>query len=321
MKLLLTLLISIGANCFCVAQEQEHLEPSERKFQSLVREPLTLYKGFFRGGVTVLFSTIDQMFDADGNKVPLYGNGSARQWVYQPFLQYGFTDRLQAEISIPYVNAQLAQSVQFEFPVWDSIYTQRWTRKTHGLGDVDLIVSYQFIEGTQTKPGVAVVVTGTLPTGEKNPKSVNKDNPLEYDAAPGYGEYAVQGQVRLRKIMFPFAYNLFVGYKHFFPGEKILQAGDTKERSFKSGDMVSFSGAFNMHLNNWIVFRNLADIYLFQASEADEVKGEKSKLFTYTAGLSFQLKQFRLDQIATVPLLGSNSGADVGYAFIIMYTF
>jgi hypothetical protein len=321
MKSLLLALIFVGANGLALAQEQEHLEPSERKFQSLVREPLTIYKGFFRGGVTVLFSTIDHMFDNDGNRIPLLGNANAKQWTYSPFLQYGITDRFQVEVMAPYVSGRLQQSVQYKIPGVDSVFVKHWTRKTQGIGDLDVALSYQLIEGSSTNPGVSLVVTGTLPTGEKNPKNVNEDNPAEHDAAPGYGEYAINSQLRFRKVMFPFSFNVFASYKHFFPGKKIMEAGDTQERPFKSGDIVSFSGALYMHLNNWIVFRNLAEVYIHQASEVDEIKGDDGHAFIYTGGLSFQLKQFRLDQIATVPILGRNAGAEIGYAFNVMYTF
>jgi hypothetical protein len=128
-------------------------------------------------------------------------------------------------------------------------------------------------------------------------------------------------QLRFRKIQYPFAYNFFVGYKYCFPGEKILVAGDTEDRPFQSGASFHVSSSFNMHLNSWIVFRNFADVSFYEGSEMDEVKGEKTRAFNYTPGLSFQLKQFRLDQIVTFPIAGKNAGADVSYSFIVLYTF
>jgi hypothetical protein len=116
----------------------------------------------------------------------------------------------------------------------------------------------------------------------------------------GAGESSVNPLLRLRKVRYPFSYSIFGCYQVFFGGEKLLDATDTEEKPFKSGSNFSAGGYFNFHLNDWIAIRNSVDYFFSLRDEYDGVEEEEdSWVFQYYPGISFQIKQFRIDQAVT----------------------
>jgi hypothetical protein len=305
---------------FANAQVQEQLTPAELKQKTIVTEPQTMYKGFFRAGVGLNYSTIDKIFDDKGDRVSLESNIWANSWFMQTFLMYGITNRLQVEVLIPYKFEQIYQSLAFEAPDQGQVGVTKWKTKGSGLGDLSATASYQLITETETRPSFTAYVTGTLPTGEKNPTNIK--NEREYDRPVGAGEASVNTLLRLRKVRYPFSYSIFGSYQVYFGGEKLLDATDTEEKPFKSGSNFSAGGYFNFHLNDWIAIRNSVDYFFSLRDEYDGVEEEEdSWVFQYYPGISFQIKQFRIDQAVTVPLFGKLSSADASYIVILQYTF
>jgi hypothetical protein len=304
------------------SQVQEQLSPTQKKYRSVVTEPLTMYKGFVRAGFSGAYGVIDKIFQADGSRSAIGGNIVASSWQYSAFVQYGFTDRLQAEVQIPYTNEILSQTFRFEIPSWDSAFVQQQKTRGRGFSDLNMTMAYQLLAPENRKSFLGVFVTTVFPTGKKNPYDIDPKNSNNYSRPTGSGEFAMNTQLRYRKIAYPFSYNLFASYKMFFGGMKILDAGDKEERSFKSGNYFSVSGSFNMHLNNWIVFKNFVDTYFFSPGEVEGVaSGENSWALMYYPGFSFQMKRFRLDQVITFPLAGKLTSADVSYIMMVQYTF
>jgi hypothetical protein len=245
----------------------------------------------------------------------------ASSFTFTGYAQYGFSDRLQAEIQMPYTNQRQSQTVLFEVPRLDSAFVQYWRTKSVGFGDLDMTVAYQLLAPAARKSFLGIFITTTLPTGRKNPTDIDPKNPRNYSRPTGSGEVAVLTQFKYRKIMYPFSYNLFISYKTYFGGSKVLDPEDTKEKPFKSSNYFSTSGSFNMHLNNWIVFKNFLDTYFFGPGETDGKEGQSSWALYYYPGFSFQLKRFRLDQTIVIPLAGKLTGADISYAIACQYTF
>ena len=313
----LCLLFHVPAWC----QVQEQLSPTEKKYLSVVTEPLTLYKGFLRVGFTSAYGVIDKIFQEDGSRESIQGNIIGNSWGMSAFVRYGVTDQLEVEVSVPYRIESIYQTVKFELPGIDTAFVQQWNTRSNSFGDIDLLVSYRFLQETERRPAAGVFIAATIPTAEKNPTNIDPENPGNYTKPNGYGEVSVLTQLKLRKINFPFSYNLFLGYKTYFGGTRLLDPEDTEERPFKSGNYMNAAASFNTHLNNWIVFKNFLDVTFKQPDEEDGVLGQRSWVLFYYPGLSFQIKRFRLDQTILLPVMGKLYSADVSYIMAVQFLF
>jgi hypothetical protein len=303
-----------------MAQVQEQLTPTELKQKTIVTEPQTLYKGFFRAGVAFNYGTIDKIFTLEGKRESLASNIWANSWFVQSFLMYGISDRFQVEVIIPYRFQQIYQSFRIEAPDYDLVETQRWKTKSTGLSDLSIMAAYQLIPEKNVTPSQTLFVTANLPTGEKN--FTNIKNQREFSPPAGAGEASLVAVYRLRKVSYPFAYSAFVSYQHFFGGSKLLDPLDTQEKPFRSGSNYSVGGYINFHLNEWIAIRNSGDYFFSVRDEYDGVQEENDSWgIQYYPGLSFQLKQFRVDQAVNVPITGKLASADPSYFIIVQYTF
>lgn len=321
MKILFVAIVLVFVNTLSRAQVQEQLSPTEKKYQSVVTEPLTIYKGYFRAGLAGWFTFVNKIFTDKGKRVLVDNNGGGTSMALHTSIQYGITDRLQAELLVPYVRQTLTLSSVYEFPGADTAYQVSHRSLINGLDDLDVAMMYQIIPGNFKKPFLGIGVTATLPTGEKNPSKVDPKNPNNFTAPPGSGEFSLLTQVRFRKITFPFSYNMFLGCKVNFGGAKLIRQTDTKETPFKSGNRLNMGGSFNLHLNNWIIFKNFTELNFLGPGTIGTEKGSDAWLLTYYPGLSFQIKNFRIDQSIVFPVKGKSILADPVYILSVYSTF
>jgi hypothetical protein len=316
---LIVLILSASAGK-SAAQVHEEFTPTERKQLTVVTEPQTLYKGFLRSGISSNYSTIDKVFAVDGKRESLPSNIWADSWNVAVSLMYGISNRLQADISLPYRYSQIYQSVRQEAPEISSVQTKKWSQTINGLGDISATAAFQLITEEDRRPSQTIFASVRLPTGEKNPRDVK--NEFEYSPGPGSGEAAMDMTYRLRKTHYPYVYSFYVSYQHFFGGKKLLHPTDNLERLFKSGSNVSFGGYYIIHLNDWIALRNSIDSFFSYADTYDKtIEENNSWVIQCFPGLNFQISQFRIAQGVTVPLWGSFAAADPNYTVILQYTF
>ena len=59
-----------------MAQVEEQVLPTDLKQQTIITQPVTLYKGFLRVGFTGTYGVIDRIFTEDGDKVYAPENGT-----------------------------------------------------------------------------------------------------------------------------------------------------------------------------------------------------------------------------------------------------
>ena len=311
-KWIYIVIILLFGTAVSFAQTEEEVLPAERKQLTIITEPFTLYKGFFRAGVALQYSALYKIFDEEGNRV-LISNASGRSWTSLLILQYGITDRIQVAADLPYQTQDLFLSFRAELP--GEIVQFKLEGSGSGIGDASIGVSYQLLTETITRPSVKVTATGIIPTGEKNPTELT-------DFPVGSGHYALDVALSLRKISYPFSYSAFTSYKLNMSGAKQFDFGGP-ETSFNDGDLLTISAAFNFHMNEWLALTN--DFYYFY-SFADEENGQvvpdtKSWTVQYTPRLSFQIKRLRVNQVIQIPLFGKLSGADPGFILIVQYVF
>ncbi|MBL7851544.1 MAG: transporter [Cyclobacteriaceae bacterium] len=304
---------------------QEQLLPSEKKQQTVVTEPASLYKGFFRAGVAGYFGTVDKYFDASGNKTYFPGNIWGSTYGISMSALYGITDRFQASVSIPYMGSSASQYVLFQIPSTDptrpdSLPTVRYLRKSSGFGDISVGLKYQIATETASRPAVMVYAEATIPTGEKNPTNVI--DARNYTPPVGDGEFKLNVGVGIRKVMYPISYSVFVDYMKKFGGTKIHEPGEA-EIPFKSSDFMDVIASFNFHLNDWIAVMNEVSYfyYLNNGTFNNQPVDAPTYLLQYTPRVSFQIKRLRLNEGVLIPLAGQTASADISFMLLVQYTF
>ncbi|MEX1240712.1 MAG: transporter [Cyclobacteriaceae bacterium] len=323
MKKCLIILFFLSVHGWCVAQVQEQVSPAERKQQTIVTEPVTLYKGFFRTGLATWYNVIDKIF-LDSKKQSQPGNIWGSAFSFSLYGQYGISDRLMAEVLIPYTRDDIYQSVVYEVPLdfnEEYIYPRKWKTQANGLGDVDLTLAYQLLQETVSRPALAVFVTTTFPTGEKNVVDNDDDDINTFSRPTGQGEFALNTVLRLRQVKYPFSYSVSASYKYRTESTKVITVGQPAVK-YRNGNLIDVTGSFNFHVNDWIAFKNIVDVVqVGQDTQDGEKIGEKGWLLQYLPGISFQLKRLRFDQGVMIPVKGDNVAADPGYILIVQYTF
>lgn len=304
------------------AQVEEIINPSDLKQQTIITEPQTLRKGYFRTGAGAFFIMTDRLFDNEGNKSYALGtNAYSKTWTYFADLQYGITDWFQASITVPFSNNQYFVSGRLIHPGVDSDTTISYKVKGRGLSDVDAGLRLRILKEDEIKPSLTLGAYVTIPTGKKNPHNIKND--LEYDQPTGSGHYSLSFDLRLKKIVYPYSFTLYAFYFHNFEGEKQFFPDEDPIR-FKNADHGGLSGALGIHLNDWIALINDVGFNKHGQSKYYYAVTETSDggwTLEYQPAIYFQIRRFRLFEVVQIPLWGKNTGADPVYFLNIQYMF
>jgi hypothetical protein len=235
---------------------------------------------------------------------------------------YGITDRIQVKTTIPFQFDQIKQLYFLTDPLVSETYTRISEERNHGLSDLDVSLAYQVVEETGQLPSITTSAILTLPTGRKSPSNIVMDSLYEkFDGSTGSGEFALKADLRVRKIFYPFSFELFTNLDYSFGGEKIFFPGESL-KSFKSGMIFTTQTGINFHLNDWICMTN--DIFYIRFGK-DQVEGELDETTRWQAmwvpSIHFQFKQLRLAQAYSIPLAGRNHMANHTYYIVASYVF
>lgn len=293
--------------------------PSEIKQLTAVTEPATLYKGFFRAGLIYEHFTAKKIFDQDGNKIILEGNGLAQTRALYMSLQYGITKRIQVNLLLPYNMDVIQQSVIYEDPLGGIKQTLTWDQKGYGLGDISLGVFGQILRENATLPSITARLTYTHPSGKKDPSNI-EDN-FNYDLPTGRGEPVMSLDLQLRKVMYPYSLVFMASTDLKLGGEKIFTPGG-EATEFRGGNVISLQGGIHFLLNDWLSMGNdLTYVSLGESEIGGEKQDDAGYGFAYQPYFHFQVKQFRLVQSMLVNLKGKNYTASPSYLLIVQYIF
>jgi len=322
MKKVFLLIISSFIISNITGQVEQMIIPSDLKQQTIITEPATLRKGFFRIGIVNSWGAVDRIFDESGKRSYLMGsNGWGTSWSCELDLQYGITDRIQVTAQLPYKRDKIYYAAELIAPGYDSSLVQYYKTTGNGLGDISLAASYQIIQENERRPSLVTKLFVTLPTGRKNPTNI--ENSREYDMPTGYGETTLDFHLQARKIFYPYSVTVYTAYKYHFKGEKIFNPGE-EEVSFKSGDLFYIGGTFNVHLNDWIALGNEVGFYKWWD---DEYYGETAAdvgmtgrwVINYQPSLVFQIRRFRFFEVIQFPIFGNSVAADPQYILGLQY--
>ncbi len=316
---LVTLITGIYFNRIS-GQTEKYLLPTEIKQQTIITQPATLQKGFFRTGIVLSHGFADKVFDETGKKINLPRSASEQIRSIIMAAQYGITDKLQLNLLVPYISNQLSASAIQEWPGVGTTVLEQWQQDAKGLGDVELGLYYQVLTEKPDRPSITLRTAFRFNTGEKNPTNIKDQN--NYDAPPGTGEPRLSLDVNFRKVMYPYSFTFAAEYDYHFGGQKVFIKQGEDELSFRTGNILAFMGSANFHVNEWIALVN--DFKYFYGWK-DEIAGENVFYNTwaliYHPYLYFQIKRFRLVQSVEIPVKGCVYPADPQYILILQYQF
>jgi hypothetical protein len=303
-------------------QTEKQVVPSDLKQQTLVTEPVTLRKGFFRAGAILNYRVADKYFNDKGSKEYYITSSWGTKSAYNFILQYGFSDRFEVDLLTEYMySKQKSQSVEI-VPGTNTIRTITSKQKGLGFGDTHIEIKYQLIPESGFKVSLTTIIKATLPTGQKNPTNIRSAN--IYDLPVGDGTYALAGELFARTVLYPYSFTASLLCEYSFKGSKLVNATDPDETAYKPGNLIESVLGVNIHLNEWIVFANqLSLLHEGQGWIGNTVKVPvlESLAVKYVPGLVFQVKKFRIGEAVYVPVSGRNVPADPLYTVTIQYVF
>ncbi|MFO7622433.1 MAG: hypothetical protein R6W81_14415 [Bacteroidales bacterium] len=321
MKRIIAGLTLILAGGIAHPQEEDRLLVAEIKQSTVITEPATLIKGFFKLGAILTYTADDKLFTENWKKDYEPENGSGKYSTEYLHFHYGLTNRIELAIALPFVIKSMTCSIIDETPVNDSTMRTQYKSTGRGLGDIEFGIYYQLLEGSKTKPSLVSKLSMTFPTGKKNPTNIREI--LEYNYPTGKGETSVYLELIYRKITYPYSYSFYGLFQYSFGGEKIMLPYENPI-SFRSGNLYQAGGNFNFLLNDWIAVQN--DLLLIYR-QSDEYKGETAMAsfsqtgICYNPNISFQFKKFRLAQGVFIPLFGRYFPANPQYNIDLQYIF
>lgn len=298
-------------------QIEKYLLPTEIKEQTIITEPATLQKGFFRTGLIFTYAFFDKIFDENNEKISPFESITAQSRSITAIAQYGLTDRLQINLRVPYISNKFNSSSIEEWPGVDSVISYHWQQDAKGLGDIELELFYQVLTEKPTRPSVTLRTNFRANTGKKDITNIKDEN--NYDAPPGTGEPRLSVDVHLRKIFYPYSFTFTARYDYYFGGNKVIKPGKD-EVSFRTGNMIAVMGSANFHVNEWIALVNDIMYFYGRGDEEDGIKIFSEKwAFIYHPYLYFQIKRLRLAQSVEIPVKGCVYTADPQYILILQY--
>lgn len=322
MKTSFLIFFFLSAGLIAMGQFEKIIQPSDFKQKTIITEPTTLSKGFFRAELGLMYLVQDKYFDGSGKKqyypVSMWGS----KYHYTLGVKYGVSDRFEADIRLPFINQRIENYYILKMPVVNQDYSLSSDLKGTGIGDLYLMLKYQIIPEREKRMTLTLFSDVTFPTGPKNPTDIKSFN--NYKLPTGAGHFSGGIWLYARKIIYPYSFSAFMNYNYNFRGSKLIDAEATIPTSFRKGNVLMMSGSFNFHLNDWIALAN--EIYYIHYGKGEEKNGstvvtDPHWTIDYVPRLVFQIRRFRIYEIVDVPLFGKDNGADPAYSISMQYTF
>jgi hypothetical protein len=303
-------------------QTEKLIVPSDIKQQTVVTEPVTLHKGYLRAGVILDYRVADRFFNSEGSKEYFSTSSFGSHSAYGITLQYGISDRLEADLFTEYINIlQQTQTTEVS-SVTNKSETSSIKQKGIGLGDSHLELRYQAIHEKETKFSLTTTLMFTIPTGEKNPRNIKSEN--QYDLPVGDGTYALGLNISARKVIYPYSFSGYFLYTNNFNGTKIISTINPVEKKFRLGNIFEAGLICNLHLNEWIVFGNELNYYQEGEGKIENVTSAlmpSSWALSYEPQIVFQVHRLRFSESVKIPLKGLNTPADPLYIMMAQFIF
>jgi len=173
MKRIINILAIMLMTLIGFGQTEKQLVPGDLKQLTVVTEPSTLYKGFFRAGTALSYGIVDKYFTNDRKKEYFLNSAWATNSGFNFIFQYGITDRFQIEAAVPLsFNIRQSES-RIYVPSADTTVEYSFTLKSQGLSDCYLTLKYQILNEKTSNTSLTGSLDVIIPTGTKNPTNIN----------------------------------------------------------------------------------------------------------------------------------------------------
>ena len=305
-----------------IAQVEKQLLPSDLKQQTIVTEPVTLTRGFFRSGMALTYGVVDKYFNTSGNKKYHMNSAWGSSSFYLFSFQYGLSDRTMLDLYVPVKYSRHKYIDRTISPGTNSDVVATSNLTGNGIGDGLFAIRYQIIQGSETSISLSGSLDITFPTGKKNPSEIR--SVTEYNLPTGNGVFAAGGRLTAKKVIYPYSITTYAGYLYRFSGSKVININDVGETVFKIGNSLETGGSFSFHLNDWIALANEINLNYRGKGEIRYTVNtviDPAWSLSYETGLVFQVRQLRIREVIRVPLKGKNISADPEYTLIVQYIF
>ena len=310
----------------CKAQIAEGLTPLQRKQLTVLAEPATLYKGFFRLGYDIKYSRPGRSFDRNGvNRTPEDFNYAGNYVEHLFTASYGINDRIQITASLPIKNDNLRAKVKSQ--AGTQVVDTEIEIVSKGIADLRADIQFQLIKETKQIPAVVFGFGAWLPTGN-NKRTIQIDpvtSDTKYEEITGGVGSSIVTSLMVRKVMYPY---LFAAeFKYFFGADgKIIENNTSIEVT--GANSAVWQVVTGMHLNEWITitgkmfYQRLSfDSDIQPNTTVPLIDNSKKELLSFDPTLTFQFGRFRSQQFISIPISGKNYSSELEYSASLVYTF
>jgi hypothetical protein len=310
----------------CKAQVAEGLTPLQRKQLTVLAEPATLYKGFFRLGYDIKYSRPGRTFDRNGvNRAPEVFNFSGNYVEHLLTASYGINDRIQITTSLPIVNDNIRALVKSQ--AGTQVVETNVEIESKGISDLRADIQFQIVKETKQIPAIVFGFGAWLPTGN-NKRNIQTDpvtSDTKYDEVTGGVGSSIITSLMVRKVIYP--YLLAAEFKYFFGADGKIIENSTSIDVIGANSSV-WQLTTGMHLNEWIT---LTGKMFYQRLSFDSdvppnttvplINNSKKELLSFDPTITFQFGRFRSQQFISIPISGKNYSSELEYSASLVYTF
>jgi hypothetical protein len=310
MKKIFYIALFVISSLSVTAQTERQLTVSEIRQQTLLNEPITLQKGYFRWITSfnfALFST--DYFDNSWKKITT-NNYSSNSMIVPFSLCYGLTNNLEINLNSNYTQSKSS----FNYQSIDNYSQQanqsiKVNKKSAGFNDLSIALNYKLLDEKDNYPSLAVGIYGSIPYGKKDPTS--DDDGINVDEGVSCGYYEIGLGTQVKKVYYPFSIAGVLMYAYSFPTDLRLKYNDIEKTTVDFGDFFQSKLIVNYMPSDWISISNNI-VFTHNGKSVydnEEYKHNEKEMIQlmWEPGLTFQMKNFRLRQSISFVAFGKNS--------------
>jgi len=314
MKIIYTL-IFLTVFTHLSAQNFQTITVAEQKQQSIVNEPLTLPKGFFRAQVDFepRITTLT-LYNAKGKRVPPSFNVSANLFFLTPAFRYGITKRCEIGLYLPYVHGK--SLMQVDFAGGNTFLYNRNIKLAKGFLDLKVLTKFLLLKETKIYPAMAAYMYVTFPTGSKKEKQIS---PTVTKDAISYGYYTFRYGMIASKRWSQYRLMADISCLNSLLTMKSVYLPNIP---YKGANRFSAIITQSFMVNSWLSVGNITG-YEYEWHEVIDDLVQKEKPVELLSGILiyYQFQRIRLTQTLGIPIYIKSSNAATFFSISLNYTF
>jgi hypothetical protein len=310
MKRILLYIALIIITTKIAGQTEKQLAVSEIRQQTVVNEPLTLQKGYFKVSSQFNYSVFStERYNNNWEKEPVYGYLS-NSFIIPFSVNYGLTNSLELNIYSNYKYGKTSSSYKsIDYTNLENSTKFEHTKVTNGLTELSLGLRYILFKNKTSTPLMGVTCYFSMPIGKTEPTS--SDNGKTINEATSAGCYELGAGVLVKKVFYPFSVSGTLSYAHSFPADLKLNYDDTEKTQIKYGDWVNCNAVLNYMVSDWISIGNSLNYTYNGPQEINNIKEDYTiQYLKYSPSLTFQIKNIRLTQGVSFYLAAKNANTN-----------